>query len=205
MKNFVCNFFLLLVLQYILVQLCFGQFSFLFKNLYLSTLPGWFHGCILTNRVIFWVASFFCFSAWSFCKMLMPTLGNVILWDWINNLSLLEVTREPKLHKWFWQLHNKVSTKVRVLMFAANHFAWGNGIDLELFRAVWIQSEHCSLRMKKYVLLRSLRFVLKKIVYLINVLRTAVIYFDQNILKYLSLILTCLIRKCTLHNAKQVL
>jgi hypothetical protein len=26
-------------------------------------------------------------------------------------------------------------------MFAANHFAWGNGIGLELFRAVWIQSD----------------------------------------------------------------
>ena len=140
MKKYVCNFFLLLV-QYILEQLCFGQFSLLFKNLYLSTLSGWFHGCILTNRVIFWVPSFFCFSVRSFWKMLMPTLGNIILWDRINNPSLLEVTREPKLHKWFWQLHNKVSTKVRVLMFAANHFAWGNGIDLELFRAVWIQSD----------------------------------------------------------------
>jgi hypothetical protein len=76
--------------------------------------------------------------------MLVPILGNIILWDWINNLSLLEVTREPKLHKWFWQLHNKVSTKVRVLKFAANRFSWGNGngIGLELFRAVWIQSDH---------------------------------------------------------------
>ncbi len=168
MKNFVCNFFLLLV-QYISVQLYFGQFSLLFKNLYLSTLSGWFYGCILTNRVIFWVPSFFCFSAWSFCKMLVPILGNIILWDWINNLSLLEVTREPKLHKWFWQLHNKVSTKVRVLKFAANHFAWGNGngIDLELFWPVWIQSDQSTAT---------------------NVLRSAVIYFDQNILKYQCLV-----------------
>ena len=191
MKNFVCNFFLLLV-QYISVQLYFGQFSLLFKNLYLSTLSGWFYGCILTNRVIFWVPSFFCFSAWSFCKMLVPILGNIILWDWINNLSLLEVTREPKLHKWFWQLHNKVSTKVRVLKFAANHFAWGNGngIDFVLFRAVWIQSDQST---AAFVWRNTCCWGVwdsfwKKIVYLMNVLRTAVIYFDQNILKYQYLV-----------------